>query len=480
MEQLPPSDPDGPLALPAQDALDHFKVFAVRHPLLDQVEREVFHAIWEPAGFAYLLVYGPSGVGKSTMIQHIVRRLNAPASGTDARPLLLLEVRPPDGAVFHRTDYYRTALRLLGKTSFERRMTVDLSTEQTWEKKSGRRSASRYHDDPELRYALEDTLRTQQVRAVILDEAQHLMNGTHAATALEQLDWLKSMTNVTGVLHLLLGTYSLLHFCNLNGQTARRGLEVHFPRYAFRQEAERQAFQNALLTLLAHVPLEVDRAALLAHWPYLYARSFGCVGVLKEWLVRATALAFREGSAALTLPHLERRALSDATCARMAADIQEGEQALAASEAQRHRLLALLGLPEESQLTEDRSPRLPPATTLHAEAPGASLRPPANTRVGQRRPQRDPVGSIAPPTASAPPTKCLGAGVLEMEAQQLTQAAIAQVACPVCGAVRTAQIKAQRVVFPAHAPLKTHTTCKGARWIKEETGWQLCPPGAGT
>jgi len=130
MEQLPPSEPDGPLALTAQNRLDHFKAFAARHPLLDRVEHEVLHAIWEPAGFAYLLVYGPSGVGKSTMIQHIVRRLNPAGGGTGQRPLLLLEVRPPDGALFHRTDYYRTALRLLGKTSFERRMTVDLSRVQ--------------------------------------------------------------------------------------------------------------------------------------------------------------------------------------------------------------------------------------------------------------------------------------------------------------------------------------------------------------
>jgi hypothetical protein len=479
MEELHPAEPDGSLALTAQNALDHFKAFAIRHPLLDQVEREVLYTIWEPAGFAYLLVYGPSGVGKSTMIQHIVRRLNPPAGGTDQRPLLLLEVRPPDGALFHRTDYYRTALRLLGKTSFERRLMVDLNTEQTWEKKGGRRSASRYHDDPELRYALEETLRTQHVRAVILDEAQHLMYGSHAATALEQLDWLKSMTNVTGVLHILLGTYSLVHFCNLNGQTARRGLEIHFPRYDLREETERQAFQNVLLTLLAHVPLEVDRAALLAHWPYIYARSLGGVGVLKEWLVRATALALREGSAALPLAHLERRALSDAKCARMAADMQEGEQALAASEAQRHRLLAWLGLPEEPQFAGGPPAGRAPAMTTHTEAQGASVSPrsPVKTRVGQRRPQRDPVGTIVPP---APPTKCLGAGVLDMEAQHLAQAAIAQVACPVCGAVRTAQLKAQRVVLPAHAPLKTHTTCKGARWIKGETGWVLSPQGERT
>ena len=109
------------------------------------------------------------------MLHHIVRRLNTPEGGMSHCPLLLLEVRPPDGELFHRTDYYRTALRRLGQTSCERRMMVDLTTEPAWEKKGGRRTASRSHDDPELRYALEDTLRTQHVRAVVLDAAQHLM-----------------------------------------------------------------------------------------------------------------------------------------------------------------------------------------------------------------------------------------------------------------------------------------------------------------
>ena len=27
-----------------------------------------------------------------------------------------------------------------------------------------------------------------------------------------------------------------------------------------------------------------------------------------------------------------------------------------------------------------------------------------------------------------------------------------------------------------HTPLKTHTTCKGARWIRGETGWALAQP----
>ena len=43
------------------------------------------------------------------------------------------------------------------------------------------------------------------VQAVILDEAQHLMKigtGSNAGKLLDQLDWIKSMTNVTGVLHI--------------------------------------------------------------------------------------------------------------------------------------------------------------------------------------------------------------------------------------------------------------------------------------
>jgi hypothetical protein len=142
MENLYQAETDSPLPPDAQDRLEQFKAFAARHPRLDLVEHEVLHTIWEPAGCAYLLVYGPSGVGKSTMIHHIVRRLNTPAGGTGYRPLLLLEVRPPDGELFHRTDYYRTALRRLGQTAFERRMMVDLNTEHTWEKKGGRRMQS--------------------------------------------------------------------------------------------------------------------------------------------------------------------------------------------------------------------------------------------------------------------------------------------------------------------------------------------------
>ena len=82
------------------------------------------------------------------------------------------------------------------------------------------------------------------------------MKVASGAKLLDQLDWIKSMTNMTNVVHVLVGTYDLLDFRNLNGQAARRGHDLHFPRYQFQHEADRKAFQGALHALLQQTPLD--------------------------------------------------------------------------------------------------------------------------------------------------------------------------------------------------------------------------------
>ena len=59
-----------------QSKLTQFKEYAVLHPQLARVDMLLMRAIREPAGFAHVLVYGPSGVGKTTMIRQIAKRLN--------------------------------------------------------------------------------------------------------------------------------------------------------------------------------------------------------------------------------------------------------------------------------------------------------------------------------------------------------------------------------------------------------------------
>jgi Cdc6-like AAA superfamily ATPase len=130
---------------PAEQArLEAFKAYAVNHTRLDEVDGQLTQAILEPAGFAHVLVYGPSGVGKTTMIRRVTTRVRALAThraepqtlaahGRPPQPLLVLEARPPDGQTFNRADYYRAALLQLGEPYYTQRSLVDINVDRTWE-----------------------------------------------------------------------------------------------------------------------------------------------------------------------------------------------------------------------------------------------------------------------------------------------------------------------------------------------------------
>jgi hypothetical protein len=113
---------------------------------------------------------------------------------------------------------------------------------------------------------------------------------------LDQLDVIKSIANRTQTVHVLYGTYDLLAFRNLNGQLSRRSIDVHFPRYRTDFADDRQAFIGVLRSLAQQLPL-AEPPDLAADWEFLYERSIGCVGVLKQWLIRALSAALRGGRA---------------------------------------------------------------------------------------------------------------------------------------------------------------------------------------
>jgi hypothetical protein len=314
------------------------------------------------------------------------------------------------------------------------------------------------------------------VRAVVIDEAQHLMQVASGAKLLDQLDWIKSMTNMTGVVHVLVGTYDLLNFRNLSGQAARRGYDLHFPRYQFQHDADRKAFQGVLLQLLHHQPLQADVQALLNHWYYFYERSIGCVGVLKDWLVRAVAAALHEDDRHLSLARVQAHALSNAQCESMAADAHAAEQKLHYTESSREHLWSLLGMsglapqPSTSPSAVSSTPASPPG-----QAAQQAHEPPTRQRVGERAPERDRVGDAAPPPALAKKPRCPFAGAIALTPSQLRETPGIQVECPTCGARRGIQPKKgpSRVVFPPHPIRVTRTSRDARRWSLRGTLWEL-------
>lgn len=178
----------------------------------------------------------------------------------------------------------------------------------------------------------------------------------------------------------------------VSSQAARRGTDVHFPRYRLDTSEDCSAFQGALLALLKQACRAVSgreaKAAelqpLMDHWPLFYRGCLGCVGTLKEWLVRTVAAALRKGDARLTLDRVREHELVEARLAEMATDIVAGEQQVELTGGSREQLHSLLQMESEAA----------PAPTSAVEAKPVRTRR-ASTRPGTRKPKRDLVSDSA-------------------------------------------------------------------------------------
>ena len=183
---------------------------------------------------------------------------------------------------------------------------------------------------------------------MFVDEAQHLARISSGRRLSDQLDVIKSIANRTQTVHVLFGTYELLAFRNLSAQLSRRSMDLHFQRYGA-DPADRQVFQSVLLTFQKQLPFTETENELTTMWEFLYERSVGCVGILKEWLMRACVRSIRHGARALSREHLEKTALSISQCEKILAESREGESRLHDSEDSRLRFRTLLGIEPQSR-----------------------------------------------------------------------------------------------------------------------------------
>lgn len=445
-----------PMTPQARADLEAFKAVKVRHPRLDEVDRLVSQAIDEHAGYAHALLYGPSGVGKSLAVRRIVERFNADEADRAVVPVVWVEARPADTGVYARLDYYRQVLAALREHAAVKDRLINLALSA----KPSRhlRDAAEWLD---MREAVEYALARLQVKAVVIDEAQHLMRVEAPHRPVDQLDWLKSMTNRTNVLHVLVGPYELFEFRNLNGQAARRGRDIHFPRYHVEQKTERLEFVGALRYLLERVPLARDVDSLLGQWRLFAEASVGCIGILRDWLVTTVAALASEGETTLTLSALRQFALQPAQRYRLEMDARMGERNVeAGNTASDEQLRALLGA-STGHLAVGALPEVSPTTT---PAPRGSKR-----RI-ERAPCRDSVGQDEPHLASE---RCGFAGVVELTPKQMLDAGVTKVECPECTTLRTLQPRGSTVRFPSHQRRKTRAESSEPRWVRTGTAWVL-------
>lgn len=368
------------LSKPAADRLAYFRDKVIAHPILLDVYQQLQTIIREPAGVSLVFVFGPTGVGKSTLCRRLeqkVREETLPELDQypGSIPIISVEAVAPESGNFNWKDFYYRALDASHEPLIEQKL--DMADRNQRRTRNGRISQAK-PSLAELGRAFESCLKHRQPDAFIIDEATHLGKVASGRRQLDQMDKLKSLANLTQTLLVLVGTYELMHLTNLNGQLSRRSADIEFPRYRFDDPEDARNYKGILRTFEQHLPLSTPPDLVAGH-AYFYERSLGCVGILKDWLLRSLADALSNEASTIDQACLDRNALSDFKLLQNVREIQAGETLLADRKGRMAEIQAVLGMmPDTSATTLTNQPAEPKSK---------------KTRVGTRRPVRDPVGT---------------------------------------------------------------------------------------
>lgn len=301
-----------------QDKLAYFKAKQVKHRKVEGAAitlREILNG----NQCTIANIFGPTGIGKSTLLEKMVAHLEANPKQKQRdgdRPVILETAATAIGkANVYRDLFNRLILNIHGANNLR-----DENAIQVIEKLLlGRETTV----SSKLMRKLENAIRVKNVEVIFIDEAQHLKAGKSGQLLQEQMDVLKYLTDKTGIKLVLCGTYELRLFASLSGQAARRSRNVHFERYLL-NDADIEEFKNIILTFQKALPLE-EEPQLIDQWEFLYEKSIGCVGILKDLLNAALAKALTSGAKTIAVDILHSVALDNNSLIQIIKEASEGE-----------------------------------------------------------------------------------------------------------------------------------------------------------
>ena len=296
------------------DACREIKEGIVLHPRFMETKRKVLRALKTDD---MVLLVGPTGVGKGTLVYTLVEELNAPIQD-DPRVIRAIYFRCPSSHgtrypwfsfYFNWSDALHEPLpgRKIDHMRIEGRLQKGLSNRSL---RGGRAE--------DVRKAIFEATRSRGVRAVFADEAANLVVQERGRTIRDRLDVLRDISDMASEEYgggspltiVLVSTPRIFgkEGLGLSGELIRRMEKIYFHPYGPAGGVRGvgfRAFHKLAQAFGDHLPPEMRPEFTSDNVKELLQGSTGSVGFLAKWFIRAIRLCEDEGAAQLEWQHFE-------------------------------------------------------------------------------------------------------------------------------------------------------------------------------
>src|SRR5437588_4455992 len=180
-----------------EERFDYFKNKIFGHDRLLEVDEQLLNAVLYPTGVSLILVYGPTGVGKTTLRRRIEQKLLELEMEAMLKDPGYLPVVSMEAIASSRSYDWRehiTRILIAAKEPM-----IDHKINLGEQKTSGGRAPARSANLTELvlRRSLESCFQQRRTKIVIVDEAQHLKRVASGRNFRDQMDTSKSIAETT-------------------------------------------------------------------------------------------------------------------------------------------------------------------------------------------------------------------------------------------------------------------------------------------